>query len=185
MIQRARAFTRLEYERMAELGILRPDERVELLRGEIVSMSRQRGRRSKVIALLARALERALGPGFWVRAQFPLALSDSSEPEPDLAIVPGSPDDYDDVVQPSSALLVVEVSETTLADDRGVKAEIYVEAGIAEYWIVNLVEGVVEVRRSPIPTERRFGDVTRVDKAGRISPLVAPAAHVVVGDFLR
>ncbi|MBI3726405.1 Uma2 family endonuclease, partial [bacterium] len=145
-----RRFTRTEYERMAEHGILSADERVELVNGEIVVMSPQAARHAIVMHLIAEALKRAFGRGHFVRIQVPLALGPYSEPEPDVAVVAGSPDDYLND-HPKTAVLVVEVSDTTLAKDRGAKLGDYAAAGIEDYWVVNLkaVPPVIEVYRKP------------------------------------
>src|SRR5581483_4899655 len=124
-----------------------PDERVELVDGEIVVMSPQGTRHMAVVRLIARALEKAFGEGHDARTQGPLAVGPFSEPEPDVAVVVGSPDDYLDE-HPTTAILVVEVSDSSLMLDRR-KAGIYAQAKIREYWIANLVEGVLEVRRKP------------------------------------
>jgi Uma2 family endonuclease len=88
-----------------------------------------------------------------VRIQLPLALSEYDEPFPDLAVVSGSPRDY--LAQhPTSALLVVEVSEASLKTDREVKGSLYASAGIPEYWILNLRERVLEVYREPTADAR-------------------------------
>jgi Uma2 family endonuclease len=145
-----RRWTRAEYERMAETGVLRPDERVELLDGEILLvMTPQNSPHAAVIGKTEDVLRQTFGRGIWVRTQMPLILDPDSEPEPDLAVVPGSPSDY---VQehPRTALLVVEVADTTLEKDRGRKAATYARAGIPEYWIVNLVDHCLEVYRDPI-----------------------------------
>src|SRR5438046_1078224 len=91
---RVRRFTREEYERMAAQGIFRADERVELLDGEIVIVTPQGSRHAMVVHLLAKALEGAIGSGCLVLTQSPLALDPDSEPEPDVAVVAGAPDDY-------------------------------------------------------------------------------------------
>jgi Uma2 family endonuclease len=92
-----------------------------------------------------------------VRIQLPLALGDDSEPEPDIAVVSGSIRDYRDA-HPESALLVIEISDSTLAFDWEVKGSLYARERVAEYWIVNLVESVVEVFREPVMNaSARFG----------------------------
>lgn len=91
-----RRWTRDEYYRMAETGILRPDDRVELIDGEILSMAPQKSPHATAVALALQALQDALGDGLYVRAQVPLTLDETNEPEPDLAVVPGSPRDYRD-----------------------------------------------------------------------------------------
>jgi Uma2 family endonuclease len=183
---RLRRFTRGEYERMAENGIFRPGERVELVDGEIVAMTPQRSRHSTVIYLLTKALERAFGKGFMVRVQCPLALDDHSEPEPDIAVVQGVADDYV-AEHPTTAALVVEVAEATLAFDRGKKAAVYARAGIADYWVVNLLAGCVEVHRAPRRSKLnwRYAQVTTIRGKRSVSPLAKPRAKLSLAAFLR
>ncbi|CUS38400.1 conserved hypothetical protein [Candidatus Nitrospira nitrosa] len=87
-------WTRREYDRMAEAGVLGPDERVELLEGEIVTMTPQQSPHSACIGLIDKALRQAFGPSYWIRIQLPLVVDPDSEPEPELAVVHGSPRDY-------------------------------------------------------------------------------------------
>lgn len=149
-----RRFSTDEYHQLVAAGILREDEHVELLEGVIAQMSPQHERHMKAIVRLNRWLSRALPDTYEVRPQGPLTLDDS-EPEPDLAVVlgerPGPSDEH-----PRSALLVVEVSGSSLALDRTVKARIYARAGILEYWIVNVAEQCVEVCRDPDPSAGRY-----------------------------
>src|SRR5688572_15390783 len=139
-------WTRQEYYRMADAGLFH-DRRVELIEGEVVDMPPQKNAHYTAILLVQRALEKAFGTNHTVRVQGPLDLGERSQPEPDLAVVPGSPRDYQD--HPKTALLVVEVSDTTLAFDRERKAKLFAKAGIPEFWIINLVDRVVEVYRTP------------------------------------
>jgi Uma2 family endonuclease len=142
-----RRITREEYQRMGEQGFFR-DERVELLDGLIVEMSPIGPPHVFSTLLLTRALTIAFGHRAWVGIQSSFALSDESMPEPDAFVVP--PDDVDATRYPSHALLIVEVAETSLHHDRTVKAALYAEAGVPEYWIVNLIDDVVEVHREPL-----------------------------------
>lgn len=173
-----RLFTRSEYDRMVELGLF-DDERVELLRGVIVRMSPQDTRHAEAVRRLIRMFVLAVGERAVVSPQLSFAASDDSEPEPDLALLP--PGDYTQA-HPAQAPLVVEVANTSLRKDRGVKAELYAEVGIPEYWIVNLVARDVEVLRAPEGgryTERvvrRPGEV--------ISPLALPDVEVSVADIV-
>jgi Uma2 family endonuclease len=152
--------TRVEYERMVERGVF-DDERVELICGELVPMSPQGPRHMAVIRRLTRLLVHAAAQRADVHAQGPLAVSDDSEPEPDIALIAPVPDD----VHPSTAYLVVEVAYTSLARDRGIKAALYAGCGVPEYWIIDVDEQVIEVRSKPragayrnVATRRR-GDV--------------------------
>ncbi len=126
-------FSRVQYERMTEAGVFGPEDRLELLDGEIIDMPPQKSRHATAVTLVAEALRTIFGPGATVRVQLPFCLDDRSEPEPDVAVVPGNPRDYRDA-HPSRALLVCEVSDTTLAYDRGRKLAAYARAGIPEYW---------------------------------------------------
>jgi Uma2 family endonuclease len=152
--------TRAEYERMVERGVF-DDERVELICGELVPMSPQGPRHMAVIRRLNRLLMHAAGQRAEMHVQGPLAVSDDSEPEPDIALIDPVPDD----VHPSTAYLVVEVANTSLARDRGIKAALYAGCGVPEYWIIDVNEQVIEVRSKPragayrnVATRRR-GDV--------------------------
>src|SRR5437868_2392932 len=128
-----RSFTRSEYHRMIELGLFE-DERLELLGGVLVRLPSQLPPHASTVQKLNQLLVTQLQNRFGVRSQLPLALSDDTEPEPDVAIVPVG--DYE-VEHPATALLIIEVSDTTLRNDRA-KAAMYASGGIAEYWIVNL-----------------------------------------------
>jgi len=116
----------------------------------------------------------------------PLIVDPDSEPEPDLAVVTGSPRDYVSA-HPRTALLVVEVADTTLALDRQRKLPTYARAGIPEYWILNLVERFLEVHRHPVslPDQpARYETIQRLTAADRIAPLARPEASISVGDWL-
>lgn len=140
----ARPLSRAEYERMVAQGRFE-DERIELLKGGLVEMSPQGPRHAATVRRLNRLLVLVVGDRAEVQVQGPLALLDHSEPEPDVALVPPG---YEDEL-PARAHLVIEVADSSLPRDRGIKAELYAEAGIPEYWIVNVAEQVVEVHRAP------------------------------------
>jgi Uma2 family endonuclease len=183
-----RRFSREEYYLMGEAGVFAPDEHVELIKGEILYMAPQGSSHFTSIRAAEEALRAAFGEGFDIRPQGPLVLGPDSEPEPDIVVVPGSFRDYEDE-HPKSALLVVEVSESTLVYDRTIKASLYAAANIAEYWIINLVEDRVEVHRSPKsnPTAAfgaDYGQSTRHKGGDVVSPLSAPQASIRVEDLL-
>jgi Uma2 family endonuclease len=177
-----RNFTRVEYDKMIDAGILGEDEHVELVDGAIVAMSPEGPPHSATIDLCADVLRRAFGAAFTVRVQHPLVIDPDGEPEPDLVVVAGSPFDYFEE-HPRTAALVVEVSGSSLAYDRREKARLYARAAIPEYWIVNLVDRVVEVHR--LPSGTGYGDVSSFRSADTIAPLGAPAAAILVGSFVR
>ena len=155
------------------------DERVELLRGVVVRMSPHDPRQAEAIRRLVRMFVLAAGERAVVSPQLSFAASDDSQPEPDLALLP--PGDYAQA-HPSQALLVMEVATTSLRKDRGVKAELYAEAGVPEYWIVNLVAREVEVLRAP--EDGRYTEQV-VRRPGEVlSPLALPGLHLPVGDLV-
>jgi len=143
-------FTVADYHRMAEAGILNEDSRVELIRGQIVDMAPIGAPHFGMVIRLNRLLSAALTGQALISVQNPIRLDDGSEPQPDIAVLRPRADDYaTGTLSPGDVLLVIEVADTSLAVDRAVKAPLYAESGIAEYWIINLVEGVVEVYRQP------------------------------------
>jgi Uma2 family endonuclease len=144
---RQRRITSDEYHRMIEAGILGEDEHVQLIDGFLVAMTPQGSLHALVIQRLTAALVRAVGNDLAVRPQLPLSLPDDSEPEPDAAVVRAEDQSRDH--HPRRALLVVEVAADSLRLDRGRKSALYARAGIPEYWIVNLEDTSVEVRRQP------------------------------------
>jgi Uma2 family endonuclease len=184
---RLRSWTKAEYYRMAELGFFR-GRRVELLEGRIVVLSPQNAPHTLAFDRVFRTLSRNFGAGWWVRPQFPLDLGQSTEPEPDVSVVLGDPDQFP-TSHPTTAALIVEVSDTTLSSDRRRKGSLYARAGIADYWIVNLVARQLEVYRVPIPdARRRFGHrySARTDllPTATVSPLALPQAVIPVADLL-
>ena len=185
---KTRRFTRVEYERLIETAILQPDERLELIDGLLVVREPQGSPHVVATQLAQRVLERAFGGGWHVRAQFPLALDDMSEPEPDAAVVPGDPRDYLHG-HPSRPVLIVEVAESRLAFDRHEKASLYARAGIADYWVVNLVDRVLEVHRDPVPHAAapygfHYRSIARLAPSMTVTPLAAPSAVIPVADLL-
>lgn len=185
---RTRRFSRVEYERMVELGVFRPGEPLELLGGELMVAEPQGAAHYTAIQRAARALEAAFGQGWTVRTQGPIGLDDESEPEPDVAVVAGTPEDYGRV-HPSRPVLTVEVAEWSLALDRDQKGSLYARAGLAEYWIVNLADRVLEVYREPVsdpaaPFGWRYGHCQVLDASAHVTALAAPGASVAVSALL-
>lgn len=180
-----RRWSRKEYDRLAEAGILDPSERVQLIEGDIVTMTPQNSPHAATIGKTQRILERLYGPNVWVRVQMPLIIDPDSEPEPDLAVVSGAPTDYV-TEHPRTALLVVEVSDTTLPLDRDRKRTIYAHAGIPEYWIVNLSEHCLEVYRDPVALPDQPGSYRSsqtLSPSEHLSP-IGISASIAVADLL-
>jgi Uma2 family endonuclease len=188
MAIRTKRWTRLEYERLIDLGAFGPDDRIELIGGQLVVREPQGTPHSTSVRLVARALRAAFGPTWTVEPQLPVSLDDESEPEPDVTVVAGGPRDYL-ASHPTRPVLVVEVSLSSLALDRGEKASLYARAGLEDYWIVNLVDRVLEVYRSPgadveAPYGWRYASALTLGHRDRVRPLSAPHAEIPVADLL-
>ena len=182
-----RRWAREEYDRLVDLGVLHGDP-VELVGGQLVVSEPQGSYHASVLGNAGDALRAALPQGWLVRIQMPLALDDESEPEPDLAVVPGTWHDYR-ASHPSRAALVVEVAESSLVFDREDKASLYARGGVPDYWIVNLVDRVLEVHRDPGPdATARFGwryrAVEWLDPMAAVSLLALPAVRIAVSYLL-
>jgi Uma2 family endonuclease len=138
------------YHRMAEVGILAPDERVELIDGEILQMVPIGSEHGGLTSRLARRFVLALGDRAVVNTTSPLRIDDHSEPQPDLMLLRPRADDYMRThPRPADVLLLVEVANVSLDYDRGVKAPLYGAAGVRELWIVDLWHRAVEVSKDP------------------------------------
>lgn len=179
-------FTVDQFYRLDKLGFFE-DRRVELIEGVLYEMT---ANPPHAIAseLLMRLLLGLFGADYSIRIGLPLDVGRRSLPEPDAAIVPGSARDY---LQghPRQALLLFEISDTTLRKDRGLKAHLYARAGIADYWIVNLNDRRLEIHRDPGPDPARKGrfryrDITIVPADGHASPLARPGARIAAADLL-
>ena len=183
-----RRFKRVEYERLTELGVFKPGERLELLDGMLVVREPQATPHATAVRLTLAALRAAFGTGWLVDTQMPLALDDVSEPEPDVFVVPGDARAYRQM-HPSHPVLLVEVADTSLAEDRTLKAALYARAAIADYWIVNLVDRALEVYREPVPSETapygwRYASVVILRPPDSVSLLAAPHARIAVASLL-
>ncbi len=175
-----RHWTREQYERMVEAGGFGPEDRVELLDGEIWDMSPQGSQHMTAYELVGVALQAAF-PQAYVRHQGPFALDDISEPEPDLAVVPGTIRDYV-AGHPSTALLLVEVSDSSLRHDRTRKLAAYARNDVPEYWILEVGAECLEVYREPSGSSYRSKDVFTAGDT--VTPLHAPDAAIASGDLL-
>ncbi|SRR6266849_4452345 len=185
---RTRRWRRSEYEHLIKVGVFRPGEPVELLGGDLVVSEPQGSAHYTAIILVTDVLRAALGPGWLVRSQGPVALDDESEPEPDVSVVPGSARDYSRE-HPARPVLVVEVAESSLALDRAHKSSLYARARLDDYWIVNLVDRVLEVCRRPVadaaaPFGWRYESTQALSADSFVTPLVAPGAQIAVRDLL-
>lgn len=178
-----RLWTVDEYHRAAEAGVFDPDERLELIDGEILRMSPQNGPHATAVGLAQDLLPGAFGPGFIVRVQVPLSLDADSEPEPDIAVVKGSRRDFAGR-HPRRAALVLEISESSAAHDVRRKANLYARHSIPEYWVLLLLERVLVVHRDPDSATGTYANVVRLLDNGTIVPIAAASAPVCVSDLL-
>lgn len=165
---------------MVDAGLFR-GERVELWRGVIVEMSPQKSPHASAVQALTKAFVLALAPDerAEVRVQLPFALSDDSEPEPDIAAVPFS--EYRDA-HPDKAFLIIEVADSSVDDDRGFKAREYAIAGVPEYWVVNIPDDVIEVHTDIVGG--RYTRITPYRHGQTISPVAFADVSIRVDDVL-
>ena len=185
---RTRRSTRIEYEKLTDLGIFQSGESIELIGGELIISEPQGALHYTAVLKAARALEVVFGTGWVVRTQGPIGLDDDSEPEPDVAVVRGSLEDYR-TAHPSRPALTVEVAESSLEADRARKGGAYARAGLADYWIVNLIDRVLEVYREPAadpssPFGWRYARREVFQPPAEVSPLATPSAVIRVADLL-
>ena len=185
---RTKHWTRAEYDRLIEIGAFRPGDPIELLGGDLVVAEPQSGSHYTAIYLAEEALRRVFGPGWLVRTQAPIALDDESEPEPDVAVAQGPPREFSRQ-HPARPVLVLEVALSSLTLDRDHKGSLYARAQLEDYWIVNLVDRVLEVYRQPVPDATaafgwRYASRQALGPEASVAPLAAPAARVSVADLL-
>ena len=174
-----RPLRRVEYDQLVALGAFQ-DERIELLEGALVAMSPIGAPHNGAVQKLNRLLVLALEGRAAVRCQSSFAALEFSEPEPDFAVVP--PGDYD-LDHPSEAYLIIEVSESSLAMDRGKKLRLYASCAVPEYWVVNLPERCIEVYTGPIAGA--YSHVERYERGQSIRWLAFPDVIVAVADVLK
>ncbi len=176
-----RRFTADEYHRMAEAGILTEDDRVELIAGEIVEMAAIGVRHADCLTALTDLLRELLGQEVSLRVQNPIHLAEGSEPQPDLALVKRRR--YRQT-HPTAAdvLLVIEVAESSLTYDRSVKLPLYAAAGIAEAWLVNLVDETIE--RHTDPRGGRYRQTVLAGRGESLASTVLPAVTIPVDAVL-
>ena len=177
-----RRFTRAEYYRMAEVGILRPHDRVELIKGEIVEMS-PIGRRHKAFVInLSELLTVRLAGRAHVAVHSGIVLAHDTEPEPDLTVLRRRAVPYKQrEAGAEDALLVIEVAESSLAYDRSTKQRLYAEARILEYWVVDCAAEAVEVHRDPGPDGYR--EVRRLTGPATLALLAFPDVQVTLAEI--
>ena len=172
-------FTVADYYRMAEAGILKPNDRVELIEGEIVEMSPIGSRHAGCVDQLNELLHSALrGKPFQIRVQNPVRLSDVSEPEPDISVLLSREDFYTQS-HPTAAevVLLIEVADASLAYDRHTKVPLYLGSGIQEVWLVDLVNHTIDVQTA--------AGVRHFSRGAVVVSSVLPELTIAVDDIVR
>ncbi|MCL1465853.1 Uma2 family endonuclease [Argonema galeatum] len=178
-----RKFTVEQYHQMVDAGILTEDDRVELIRGEIVEMTSIGRRHAAGVNRLVRLFTQLLGDNIILSPQNPVELDEGSEPQPDVALLQPRPDFYESGhPQIQDIILLIEVADTTVESDRNVKIPLYAENGIVEAWLVDINEQCVEVYRSPSPTG--YQNVQRFVRGESLSILAFPDINITVDDVL-
>lgn len=175
-------FTRSDYHTMLEAGILKEDDRVELIEGEIWEMSPIGSKHAACVDRLTMALAAYLQGKAIVRVQSPIGLNDLSEPLPDVSVLRFRSDFYaEDHPNPGDVVLLIEVADTTLARDRG-KIALCACHGIPEAWLLNLQEDILEIYRCPTP--RGYAEVRQLGRGKTVSPQAFPDLKVKVEEIL-
>jgi len=178
-----RLFTVGEFYQMADAGIFSEDDRVELLAGEIVEMSPIGSRHASCVDRLARSLHQQAGSSLIVRTQSPVRLDDHSEPQPDIAVIRYREDFYRDAHPgPADVLLIVEVADTSVDVDRGVKVPLYARAGIPEVWVVDLSDRFVDVYQDP--HRDGYRQHRRIGPRDQLTSVSVPALSLPAADVL-
>lgn len=179
-------FTLEQFYKLDELGFFH-DRHVELIRGVIYEMT-TKPPHAIASELILPIIMNIFQAGWRIRICLPIDTGRRSLLEPDVAVIAGNTRDVG-MIHPTTAALVVEISDATLRKDRTIKAHLYAQAGLPDYWIVNLVDRQLEVHRNPGPDPSRrgrfrYGEVTLVPEGGNMAPLAAPQSPIAVADLL-
>lgn len=177
-----RRFTADEYQAMGRAGILREDDRVELIDGEVLAMSPIGPPHTGTVNRINRLFTTRVGEAAIVQVQLPVRLDPHSEPQPDLVLLKPRDDFYGTAAAgPEDILLAIEVAQSSLAYDRGIKADLYARRNVAEYWIVDLNGG--EVIRHTDPVDGRYRHVAAVARDEPFAPTLMPGCVVTTRDI--
>ena len=178
-----RKWTLKEYHKLGQMGFFHPEERVELLSGNIIKMSAKGTAHTSALGRTDRLLQNLFGNLAWVRMQDPIALDDNSEPEPDIALVRIDPLDYaTHHPTPSEVYLIIEVADTSLTFDREIKAKAYARSGITDYWVLNVNERQLHVFREP--ADDGYQSEVILGETASISPLQFPTVNIAIQAML-
>jgi Uma2 family endonuclease len=182
-VQIAKRFSVSDYYRMAEIGILAEDDRVELIEGEVVEMSPVGSRHAGCVKRLNTLVSEQLGRRAVVSVQDPIRLDDYSEPEPDVALLRPREDFYaKGHPTAGDVLLIIEVAESSDRYDREAKAPIYARAGIPEMWVVSLSTDAVHQYANPL--NGRYQKHDEFKRGESMSPVLLPDLTLEIGEIL-
>ena len=177
-------FTTDEYQRILDAGILPPDQRFELIRGEIIEMPRPRGRHVGRVNRLTRLFTSKIGELAIISVQNPMYLDDFSEPKPDVAVLKPLEEFFGAfIAEPEDVLFLVEISDTTIRYDTNIKVPLYAKAGIREYWILDINQDVLMVLTEPAEGEYRRQETFR--RGQTIHPQALPDITFLVDEILN
>lgn len=184
---RERLWTREEYYKLAEEGFF-DGQRVELIEGRILLMSAMNSQHSTAITLVERAVRRLFTKGFLIKIQCPLSVSNISDPEPDVYVTNGTVFDFVES-HPTTAVLIVEISDSSLEYDQTAKASLYAKAKVSDYWIVNLRDRRLEVRRRPMRDKTQpfgfgYAELVLYTEKDSVAPLAKPKTKISVKNLL-
>jgi Uma2 family endonuclease len=178
-----RLWTVEEYHRMAEAGIFEPGERVELLAGKIIWMIAKGTAHRSAVGRTDKLLQNLLANRAWIAVQDPVKLNERSEPEPDIAVVKIDPLDYaDHHPTPSEIYLIIEVADSSLKLDTEIKAQAYSQAGIKDYWVLDVVNRELIILRNP--AESGYQNQETIAENEIVSPLEFPDLQITVSQML-
>ncbi|MEG4842397.1 Uma2 family endonuclease [Microcoleus sp. B9-D4] len=178
-----RKWTVKEYHKLGEMGVFHPEERIELIEGNIIKMSAKGTAHTSALGRTDRLLQSLFANLAWVRMQDPIALDDNSEPEPDIAVVRIDAFDYaTHHPTPSEVYLIIEVADSSLAYDREIKAKAYARSGIADYWVLNVNERQLHVFREP--AEEGYQSEVILGESAIVSPLHFPTFNIAIQAML-
>lgn len=178
-----RLWTVKEYHKMAESGIFHPEERVELIAGQIVKMSAKGTIHTTTVRRIAHVLRDKLQGQVDVHTQDPIQLNDFSEPEPDIAVVKVDPLDYvDHHPTASEVYLIIEVADSSFKYDRETKGKAYAQSGILDYWLLDVNNRKLHVFREP--TQEKYQSEVIFSQEAIISPLNFPGLMITIADML-
>lgn len=171
------------YEQMAEAGVFDEDDRVELIEGELLRIAAMGTRYTRCVNRLSRLLGRLLPDEFTVSTQNAIRLSTNTMPQPDVAIYRDDEDDEDFTPTPADVLLLVEVADSTRFFDRNRKLPLYAREGIVEFWLFDLVAGVVE--RYTEPVDGSYRQLTTVRPGETLTATMLPNVNIPVARILK